>query len=46
MELLAWSNGGTNEGSQPSWTAYEKAIAWAQQVEIPPPALKPLEGEE
>lgn len=47
FEILGWSGSGTAKGSQPSFSAYEKAILWAKQVEIPPPAPEePMPGEE
>lgn len=46
MELIAWSNAG-GTGVPISDIAYEKALNWAKQVEIPPPAPEePFPGEE
>lgn len=46
FELLGWANSGVTQGTIPSFAAYEKAIHWAKQVDIPPPAPEPLPGEE
>lgn len=46
FELLGWGSSGTADGHQPSFAAYEKAIAWAKQVNIPPPMPEIMPGEE
>lgn len=44
QELIMWGNSGT-QGIGPTDMAIERALAWAKQVPIPPPAIVQEEDE-